>query len=238
MFRNWFLLIAIAVTASALALSSPAHANLVIDLDDGAGNSITIADEGGFDTFAGAGVVSWSGSLGVWNVNVTTGQSDPVLGTKADPNLDLNSVNTSTSGAASTMTVMMTDTDFTVAAIGELVDLLLEAGGTTSGTIAFDLWIDDNNAEFGMGELITSSVLLGPGAFSSTTSGTGTANDAGLLYSITLVAVVDHAGSGSGQTTSFDVEITRIPEPATLAIFGAGLIMLGGLVRKRRRATA
>lgn len=236
MIRNWLLLTAIAVTASALAVSSPANANLVISLDDGAGNSIVVGDGGGSDLNGVDGGVTWVGGLGVWSINVSTGISDPALGTKALPNLDLNSVNNSSSAAGSTMTVMITDTDFTTKMIGEVISLLLDASATTDGTIAFDLYIDDGNAEFGMTQLLASAgPFVGPGAFADSVTGFGTATD---LYAITLVVTIDHNGSNTGEVTSFDAEITRVPEPTTLAIFGAGLIMLGGLVRKRKRATA
>jgi hypothetical protein len=202
-----------------------AQGAFVLRLNDGAGNTVEVTDgEVGLDSNPLAGAITFIGSLGggtVWTVNVTTGLSDPILGSPSSPHMDLNSVNVS-SGGAGTLTIDLTDTDFT-ASPGP-AGFTMRIGGTTAGTVNYTAWSDPGNAEFGLVDLINSTGPLGPGAFSATTSGLAAVDAA---YSLTQRVVITHTGVG---VTSFDAEL--IPEPATLALVGLGL---AGLAARRRR---
>jgi hypothetical protein len=63
-------------------------------------------------------------------------------------------------------------------------------------------------------------------------SGQGVFNWAGTGYSPTP-GTFGFKGTGSGDTFSFSA--TQVPEPATLALLGAGLLAFAGTLSRRRR---
>lgn len=212
----------IAVLATVMILSAPARADLILILDDGLGNSVSITDGSVLDTNPLAGVVSFSGGLGAFIVNVSTGISYPVMGSPLEPILHLNSVEVSV-GTGSIM-IGLSATDF-IAPFGD-GSFALAFGGVTGGTIDVEAYVDSTNAAWGTQTLLGSLSSGTGGAFSSSLS--GAVNIAASPYSMSLFTTITHTSTA---VSSFDADL-RIPEPATLGIFGLGLLLLG-FSRKR-----
>jgi hypothetical protein len=205
-----------ALVPAVLALTTSANAAVILTLNDGVGNVISVTDGGVGDATAAAGAVTWTGSLGVWFINVSTGISSS--GQAAAPFLDLNSVNRS-SGAGS-LTISLTDTGFTPT--NGSVALISGIGGTiaSGGSVLARSWINTSN---------TGGVFSGPnanpGTFTAAAfSGSATSNSVALSgpYAMTQQVVITHTAAG---VTSFDFNTTTVPEPTTLwsAAIGLGL---------------
>jgi hypothetical protein len=230
---------ALGVAALALLLAGTGRADagfkmMLSDSLDGA--SVTIADNGPGDLNPAVGAITFSGTVGEFAINVSSGLSKPILGSPSVPDMTLSSLNTKLTGsAADTLTIKLTDTDFAPFFDAEL--LAMDAGGTLSGSITsvkLQAFVDPTNTEFG---------TLGPGAqltFSTSPFSGSSSVGVGPLtapYSLTIVDTIT-AGAGAGSINfAHDVEVIPIPEPASLTLLSLGALgLLGYGWRKRRQA--
>jgi len=220
------------MVALVLGFSPIASADMILTLDDLAGNSVSITDGGTGDDASAEGAIVFNGTLGAWTINVTTGLSKPVLGDPFAAMMDLTSVNVS-SGDPGSLTIMLTDTDFELLSVAPTLLLMNEIGGTTQGTVEAWGYLDWTNEEFGTGGLSVSQGPFGPGAFSDTATAVGT-NVADAFFSLTEVVTIVHGAAG--QVTSFDKLLTAmVPEPASMLLVGSGLIGLTAFYRRKTK---
>lgn len=218
---NKLLLLAVGVLA--LAAVPPAHAVPMLRISDGT-NTVTIADGSGIDSNSLTGAVTYSGAVGNFMLNVSTGVSTPILGSQTWPHLDLSSVDISgTTGG--TLTILFSDNSFGASAGGVMASI----GGTSYGTVSYSTYYDASNTLLATSSLMTSQGLLG-GVFSGTSYSELALN---YPYSLTQQLVIAHSGYGA---TSFNAEL-KVPDGgSTVALLGAVLVGLEGFRRKLRGA--
>lgn len=220
--KLWNVLVGTAL-ANAMALQS-AEAAFVMTLDDiGDAAAPTVVYDGGLDDLSGVdGAITFSGSIGVFSVNVTTGVSKPLIG---PARLDLNSIDIS--GAAGTLLLAVTDTDYDFATPA----FTASYGGTTDGSINLSFRHDPNNTEFGGAEYAGGTFVASKrnDPFSGSVTGAVVSED---LYSMSIFAQINHGGGF--QATSFIAGVTPapVPVPGTALLFGSALT---GLFLRRRR---
>jgi hypothetical protein len=214
------------IVALAVGILVPtAHAGFVMKLTDGT-TTVTIADNGaGDDKPLVTGQILWTGTIGVWDINVDTGLSKPNLGGPTVASMDLSAANHST--RAGTLTISLTDTGFTLPTTGSL---LSEIGGTTPGSVTLTQIFDPDNSEFAAldstNDTVVASPSLGSGAFSWT--GTKGIEVFASPFSITEVAVINHSGAGY---TTFDAS-SVVPVPGAILLGFLGLSAAGLRLRR------
>jgi len=182
--------------------------------------------ESGFATFSTSGaadplVVSQSYGTFSTNVEVNNVVTSPL-------SIDLGSTNVSTTSAG-TLVITASVSGLT-SPIGVL-DFLSQFSGNFSGavtSVSLRTFVDDTNTLFGMGTPLASLTdSSSPFALSSANLGLSVNP-----FALTEVLTITTAGAA---VLSLDGSIS-VPEPTTLALFGAALIGLGLFGWRRNRA--
>ena len=224
-------LVAAGVTALLMAAPAASHAAVSLCLDDGVGGfngggiaAKCIADGGADDMNTAAGAITFMGSYGGFSFNISSALGEPYY--TGGLGMDLFSYNGSTGAGtiilAMSQTGMMWDNGGPVSIQGHI-------GGTTTGSVGYALYADDSNALYGMSTQLMSGSTAGP---SFAADGGRTFNSIDGVFSLTSLVTITHPTNGA---TSFDFE-AKVPEPATLALLGLGLLGLAGVNRRKAAA--
>jgi PEP-CTERM motif len=231
---------AIAFGAATLMLgAAPANATFVAAICDNAACSGTPGTDffivqdnaAGQDGSPITGAIIAAATLNGYTFLLNTSQSKPLLGSAAVPQLDLNF--TVTSGANPTGSIFMfaSDTDFTGGN-----SMLLTIGGTNSGgsgSVIGSAFGGNSNTSRDTSHLIGS---LGPFT-TAAYSGSATEPFAPGVnpFSLTLEAQITRTTAG---TSTGDLNMSAVPEPATWAMMLLGFAGLGFMAYRRKNSTA
>lgn len=185
--------------------------------------TVTITDNAAGDSVAAPGQVAWIGSIGNFTLNVHVGTTFPVIGSLANPMLDL-SFNTVSNGAGGTLVISFSADGFgpTNGSAAALI------GGTTIGSVTYRTYGGTNNTLFSTSNLLTTQGPFTTPAFSGAVAG-GTVNNQG-PYALTQQITITH--TGAGQTTGD--ALLSVPDSGTsVLLLGVGLMGLAALSRFR-----
>jgi len=227
---------AAAALACAIGVSAPAHAQFFAticnDIQCTGGDDISFQDNAAGDTAAATGAISSSAAAFGYSFLVNTSQSKPMLGSAAEPQLDLSFAATST-GTAGNVFIYTSDTGFTRASGSALLTL----GGTNSGasgTVTGRAWGGTSNTalQFSGANLIGSLAgLTGP-----TFAGSATSAFASVVnpYSLTIGMQITRASAGTS-SGNLNLQVSAVPEPSVWASIFMGAVLVGFVSRRRRR---
>jgi PEP-CTERM motif len=222
--------LAMVAVAGFLLSGSPAHALSITLSEANSGTSVTIDDNGWGDFNLLPGAVAYAGVLGGVVFDLTTALADPVVGSADTAVLSLTQLAVTASSAAR-LTVSVTDTNRTLAPSVPTAYFTSAIGGvlTGGGSLSAQTYVDLANTAFGVAGPGLGFGSYGNGAFSDESS---TSFAYSGPFAMTQVAVLNLS---SGALASFDLHsVASVPEPASVALVGCGLLATVAVFRRRR----
>jgi hypothetical protein len=210
--------ILLAATAIAAVALAPAANALPVFIGYDIGSGIVDFPTSGSD---GTSAVS-AFPLGVFSINLSATGTPPLT----QPNFGSNTLTVSATGAG-TITLYASETGITTMPPGIISGFSNNPLSTTSVTEATYVGV---NTKYALTDLLATSVLA-PGVTTSFT----TALPGGLpatfsnteTYKITF-------GAGGGTLNATILETAQVPEPASLALLGVGLLGVGFVANRKR----
>ncbi len=220
---------ALLAVASVGLMAGGALAIPVLTLTGSNGGSVVVEDESSLDLLTGTGLenmVSYVGVVDGWDVTTTFGSS---LGLDGAPNMHLDGqvslLSTGNGNSGGTMTYSFMDTFLTPVNVDGWI-AGIATNGAAGSEFTYDVLLD--------GSIIASSGIIGSGIGGWT--GATSVLPSGTPYTLELVGTITHVSSTG--SSSFDANLQPIPEPATMLLFGAGLVTLAGISRKKGQKKA
>ncbi len=172
------------------------------------------------------GVTTGAISYGTWTITIDSGTSGSA------PSIDVSS--NDTANTTGSLTVTLGETGLTSPAGNtawntQFSGNFSNASGTT---VSLNSYVDQTDTMFGTGTSLGSTLSSTASPFAL--SEIGTADITTTPYALTLVMSISDAPAGA--TYSLDGSVTYVPEPASLLLFGSGLIGLAAIRRRLRSA--
>lgn len=232
------------IFAAALTAASQADAAFIAYICDDAacagGNDTIVTDNGPGDNFPGSAQIGQinSGALNIGGFTIVTNvsQSKPLIGSADLPQLDLTFSAVTSDNASHTIFLYAVDTGFTLGT-GQAS---LTLGGTQSNpgvgsSVQGRAWGGATNANTadprGVGPLFANTGSTGASPFALSAGGlfSPTANP----YALSIGIQISRATAGT-TTGDLNLTITPVPEPASIALLGTGLLAIGVTLHRRR----
>ena len=199
----------VGLVCSTAAICGPARADLIIDV-----NNVQVASQSGNTS------VSYNGNAGDWDIS-TKAFGVTGLGNTSDL-FDISNLDVSTNGTGGPLTLKFVETNLSGTAIDQFLSSF--SGTLNNITVTRTFYLDLTNS--GGTSILLGATTLANAQFLSTLYNTG--------VQFSLTEVVTLTPTGRGAKLSSDDDVTRVPEPGSLALLGSGLLGLG-LIRRRKK---
>ena len=201
------------LAVAALISAGSVYAVPTLTIFDGT-TTITVMDNMAGDSNPALGVVTWIGSIGLWNLNIDSGFTKPAVGGVTNPHMDL--AFSANSIAAGNLTLFFSDSGFNASGTG--VDTI---GGTQdNGSVTDCIQVNGQNV-----------LVIGPlkgSPFSGTAMGNITLTPTDLLA---LGVYIHHTAAG---LTTGDKDFIMPDGGSAVALLGVALAGIEGVRRMFR----